>query len=78
MMMGLGKQKALTDADLAQIEIPVLVSVGDRDPMVSLEETVVVSKQLQNGALLVLPHTVHPLEKISIARLKFECEQFFG
>ena len=78
MMRGLGQQKALSEADLSQIEIPVLVSVGDRDPMVSLEETVEVRKQLKNAALLVLPNTVHPLEKIPVARLVFECRQFFG
>ena len=77
MMLELGKQKALTDADLTQLEIPVLVAVGDRDPMVSLDETVQAAKQLKNGALLVVPNTVHPLEKVPLARLVFECEQFF-
>ncbi|MFC5271819.1 alpha/beta fold hydrolase [Adhaeribacter terreus] len=78
MMLALGQQKALSEEDLSQIEIPVLVSVGDRDPMVSLEETASVRKQLKNAALLVLPNTVHPLEKIPVARLVFECRQFFG
>ena len=77
-MLGLGKQKALTDADLAQINIPVQVSVGARAPMVSLEETTAICKQLQKGGLLVIPNTIHPLEKISLARLVFECRQFFG
>lgn len=77
MMLELGKQKGLSDAELTQIEIPVLVAVGDRDPMVSLEETVTAAKQLKNGALLVLPNTVHPIEKVPLARLVFECEQFF-
>ena len=77
MMLDLGKQKALTDEDLGKLEIPVLVAVGDRDPMVSLEETIATARQLKNGALLVLPNTVHPLEKVPLARLVFECEQFF-
>src|SRR5687767_14752253 len=78
MMLDLGKQKALAEEELAQLEIPVIIAVGDRDPMVSLEETVTASKQLKNGALLVLPNTVHPLEKVPLARLVFDCEQFFG
>lgn len=78
MMLGLGRQPALTEEELAKIEIPVLVGVGDRDPMVSLQETNSVYKSLKNGMLLVLPNTMHPLEKVSADRLVFECRQFFG
>jgi pimeloyl-ACP methyl ester carboxylesterase len=78
MMWELGKQKALSEEDLTKIETPVLISVGDRDTMVTLEETAAVAKSLKNGALLVMPHTIHPLEKASLNRLVFECRQFFG
>lgn len=78
MMLELGREKALSDDEITRLEIPVLVAVGDRDPMVSITETATVAKQLKNGALLVVPNTVHPLEKVALARLVFECEQFFG
>ncbi len=78
MMLALGKQKTLTETSLSQIETPVLLAVGDRDQMVSLAETAETFRHLKNGGLLVLPNTVHPFEKVPLARLVFECEQFFG
>ena len=78
MMLHLGQQPALSAEDFATIQTRVLVSVGDRDTMVSLAETVEVYRQLPNGSLIVLPETIHPLEKVSVDRLIFECRQFFG
>ncbi|HSI90803.1 MAG TPA: alpha/beta fold hydrolase, partial [Adhaeribacter sp.] len=78
MMQELGRKPILSPADLSRIEVPVLISVGDRDVMVSLEETANAYKQLQNAALLVLPQTAHPLEKVEVGRLVFECRRFFG
>jgi pimeloyl-ACP methyl ester carboxylesterase len=78
MMLGLGREKALSAEMLSQIQIPVQLSLGDRDPMVSLEETAEVYKTLPNAQLLVMPKTVHPLERVSIKRLVFECRQFFN
>jgi hypothetical protein len=50
--------------------------LGDRDKMVSLEETVTVSKQLPNASLAVLPQTSHPVEKADPVVLSFFIRRF--
>lgn len=77
MMLDLGKNNgALTN--LQQLEIPIQLAIGDRDTMVSLEETIAVYRQLKNASLLVLPNTPHPLEKVNTTRLAFEIREFFN
>lgn len=78
MMIELGKNKLLKDEDFSQIENDVLISVGDRDNMVSIEETVDVYRKLKNGSLLVFPDTPHPIEKINIERMANEVKIFFN
>lgn len=77
MMISLGKEKELKDEDFGEIENRVLLGVGDRDTMVSIEETVEVYRKLKNGSMLVLPDTPHPIEKISVERLAYEIRKFF-
>lgn len=77
MMIELGKNNLLIDEDFSQIENDILLSVGDRDNMVSIEETVDVYRKLKKGSLLVLPDTSHPIEKISPDRLVYEVKSFF-
>ena len=76
-MIELGKNNLLKDEDFSQIENDILLSVGDRDNMVSIEETVDVYRKLKKGSLLVLPDTSHPIEKISPDRLVYEVKSFF-
>lgn len=77
MMIDLGNEPELKSSDFELIENEVLVSVGDRDSMVTIDETVDVYKKLKKGSLLVLPDTPHPVEKININRLKFEITSYF-
>ena len=77
MMIDLGNEPELKSSDFELIENEVLVSVGDRDSMVTIDETVDVYKKLKKGSLLVLPDTPHPVEKININRLKFEITNYF-
>lgn len=77
MMISLGKNKVLNDEELALIENEVMLSVGDRDNMVSIEETVNAYRKLKNGRLMVIPDTRHPIEKISVDRLSGEIINFF-
>ena len=78
MMTALGEQPEVTLQDLAQIQTPVRVGVGDRDQMVSIEETVQIFRQIPNGQLAVLPATPHPIEKVPLPRLAAEIQEFFG
>jgi pimeloyl-ACP methyl ester carboxylesterase len=78
MMLQLGQKPLLTPKVLATIKQPVQVAVGDRDNMVTIQETTEVFIQLPNASLLVLPHTQHPLETIKTERLQYEINTFFA
>lgn len=77
MMINLGKENNLLINDYSLIENEVLVGIGDRDKMVTIEETVDVYLTLKSGKLLVLPNTPHPLEQVSVERLVYEIKNFF-
>lgn len=78
MMQNLGEQPLLTAATLAKIDKAVRVSVGDRDNMVSIQETAWAFQHLPDASLLVLPDARHPLEQTDLQRLQWEIRQFFG
>ena len=71
MMIALGKDNTLKVDDHAAINIPVLLMLGDRDKMVSLDETLAVYKTLPAAQLAVLPGTPHPIEQTDAALLAF-------
>ncbi len=50
--------------ELAGIRQPVQMMVGDRDKMVSIDETMAAYRTLPIGSLTVLPNTPHPLESV--------------
>lgn len=63
MMISLGK-KPLLKNNLSDINIPVQIMVGDKDTMVTLEESMEVYRSLPNAKLAVLPDTKHPMDKV--------------
>ena len=64
--------------DYTDIKTPSLLLLGDRDKMISTDETFAVYKQLPNAQLGILPATAHPIEKANIATLSFFIEQFIA
>jgi pimeloyl-ACP methyl ester carboxylesterase len=76
LMIALGDEPVLTDEDFPGIEIPVRLGVGDKDKMVSIEETYTVLRLLKNGSMYVMPDTKHPLESVDVERLLFEITHF--
>lgn len=76
MMLNLGENPALTEADYAQITIPVLLSVGDKDAMVSIEESVFAYRKIANAAFCVMPKTIHPIEKVDLNAVAFQIKRF--
>jgi len=78
MMTELGSKNALTQDDFTMIKNEVLIGIGDRDKMVTLEESITVYRKLKNGNLLVLPDTPHPLEQVDIVKLANEIRIFFN
>lgn len=77
LMQNLGESPELTDDDLAAIRHPVLLIVGDRDTMVSIEETLYVYRKLSSAQLTVLPNTGHPIEQLDLQRLSELMRRFF-
>lgn len=77
MMLTMGEQNPLSNEDFANIAQPVRLAVGDRDAMVSIEETLSVYRQLHNASFAVLPNIQHPIEKIVIDELALEVSRFF-
>jgi pimeloyl-ACP methyl ester carboxylesterase len=78
MMTALGDDNTLKLADHSSINIPALILLGDRDKMVSLDETVAVYKALPNAQMAILPDTPHPLEQVDVQLLAFFIRRFIG
>ncbi|PKL85605.1 MAG: alpha/beta hydrolase [Ignavibacteriae bacterium HGW-Ignavibacteriae-1] len=64
MMLELGDNPALRIEDYGDIECSVQIMVGDKDVMVSLEESIAVYRRLKNASLAVLPNVIHPIDRI--------------
>jgi len=77
MMLNLGANPTLNKDNLTEIETPTIVAVGDKDIMVSIEETVMVYRSLPNAQLLVMPNTAHPIERINTALLAYQIRNYF-
>lgn len=77
MMAGLGKKPDLRHEDFIAIRQPVQLMAGDRDKMVSIEETLNVYRSLPAAGMVVLPSTNHPLEQVDISLLFFTLRRFF-
>lgn len=78
MLTELGKLNPLKIDDYPAIQNPVLLLLGDRDKMVTLDETVEVYKNLPKAQLAILPNTAHPIEMVDQARLAYEIRSFLG
>lgn len=76
MMTTLGDHPPLVDESLLKIQIPVLYALGDRDEMVSAEETIHAYRQTPGAVLSILPGTRHPIEKIDPELMYFLIQQW--
>eukprot|EP01035_Chromulina_nebulosa_P018803 gene18803-24570_t len=64
MMLAMGAHNPLSMDDYAQIDKPCLILMGDRDKMVTLEETLQVYKAVPGAQLGILPGVPHPIEQV--------------
>jgi len=69
-------QNPLSEAALRRIQAPVLVSVGDRDELVPVQEAFRLSRALPDGRLLVLPGVRHPYRNLGETPLLQVMEAF--
>lgn len=77
MLVQLGNKPLLDTAQLQKISSQVLLLIGEKDNMVSLEETTSTAQQLKNGSALVLSNTPHPIEQVNIKMLAEKILSFF-
>ena len=77
MMLDLGANPTLTNDDLTEITTPILIAVGDKDSMVSIEETTTMYRGLPNAQLLVLPNTAHPIDRLDTSLLAYQIGHYF-
>jgi len=78
MLLQMGKENPMKPEDYSNINLPVLVMLGDRDKMVTMEETVAIYKQLPNAQLALLPSTSHPIEQADEEVLCFMIRRFIN
>ena len=76
MMISLGNNNTLSAEDYRNISAPTLLLLGDRDKMVTLEETVAVYRSLPDARMGVLPGMAHPIEQADLEALSFNIAHF--
>ena len=76
LLTDLGKHNVLQPEDYTSVTTPCLLLLGDRDKMVTLDETVAVYKQLPNAQLGVLPGTPHAFEQVNVSLLSRLIKEF--
>jgi esterase/lipase len=76
MMIEMGMKNPISIEDLKDLEIQVRFGLGDKDQMVSIDETVLFYKATRNGSFYVLPDTQHPIEKVRTEELVYQIKQY--
>ena len=69
MLLQLGISNKLQLKDYPNILSPCLLLLGDRDKMISADETVAVQRSLPKAEFKLLPDTPHPIEQVDMKLL---------
>ena len=78
LLTDLGSSPVVDAALLTRIAQPVRLMVGDRDALVSVDETRAAARQLPKGELVVLPGTPHPIEQVRLPLIAGMIDDFLG
>ncbi len=78
MMLELGNGKRISTQELSQIEQEVLITIGSKDHMVSIEESKESADILPNGSLEILDEIPHMIDQIPIDRIASICATFIN
>jgi pimeloyl-ACP methyl ester carboxylesterase len=78
MQLHVARNNPLPDDDIKSISHRVRISIGDRDKMVTLEESIRIYRLLKKAELQVFPNTPHPLEKAPVRKLADAITDFFS
>lgn len=63
MMLNLGNGESLNENDFSTISNKVLITIGSKDAMVSIEESKSATNQIKNSNFLLLEDFTHPIEQ---------------
>jgi pimeloyl-ACP methyl ester carboxylesterase len=69
MFQNLEKLDGLTKEDIAEIDIPVFLILGDQDREISKEETALMSSWLKHSKTKVISHSKHELERSNLREI---------
>lgn len=69
MLKTLGKEPLLTEKEFSEIENKVTICLGDKDNMVTREESESAAEMLPNGKFHLLKDTPHPIEKADAGKV---------
>lgn len=69
MMEAMGENPPLNEVDLSNVQCPVHLLLGEKDIMVSEDETLVIKDQLPNAQFNILDGVEHPIEKLELGTL---------
>lgn len=69
MMQNLERLDGLTREDMSDIDIPVVLILGDQDRMVTTEETLLTSSWLHHAQLKTISHSKHELERSNLREI---------
>ncbi|MCB9045770.1 MAG: alpha/beta hydrolase [Chitinophagales bacterium] len=76
MLRNMGQDNLLKLNEYSSIEHSCMILLGDRDKMITLDETLDVYRTLPNAQMGMLPATHHPIEQANIPYLLFYIRQF--
>jgi pimeloyl-ACP methyl ester carboxylesterase len=76
-MTSLGGAPDLDASTIAAIRPPVRLMVGDRDNVVTIDESRDAARSMKDGQLAVLPDTPHPFEQVRMPLLATLLNEFF-
>jgi len=77
MMLRMGSNPELNEERLKRINIDCLISVGELDKMVSVDETQKLANGIANASLCIWKETEHPIEKVDVEMISKEINRFF-
>lgn len=78
MLQRMGMDNPLKADDYISITHPCMILIGDRDKMITLDETITVYKALPDACMGMLPQTPHPVEQADLPYLVFYIRKFIG
>jgi len=76
MLVELGRRPLLSNSELHKIDCPTLILLGEKDNMVSLEESQNAAASLLRSRCEILPNTPHPIEQVDLKLLAEKIRTF--